>query len=204
MDKINWITEHFNKLASTEWWLSENLQIANIFLDEISKTDNLSLLLKNVEYDTQLLNLCEELGSLYKLVLLNHTHTKTRVRLHYFKKYSQDVIHNHKWPFISRIICGNVIQHLFKTALDTAPLASVKHLQHSSYYLSTDCFHALEVESGIITLILRGPDLLSNATWYNKERKEDWKHTGGEEDTRMRKLKHSEVVALTTTILNTF
>jgi hypothetical protein len=179
------IYSRFAKVAKTEWWTSvAAMADAAEFLEAASSNDTLGALLDAVRLDPNLSRLCERLRSLDKIVLQDDMSTKTRLRLHYFKAGTYDLIHNHKWPFVSKILKGHLVQELFNSIDATSPQFVSSFEAHSTYFLSPGFFHKLRAKEQTITLVLRGPDLVSSAQWRDLNSGDTWEHVGGKEDSK--------------------
>ncbi len=185
MESVINIYTRFADLAKTEWWTSvDAMADAAQFLEAASSNDTLSALLDAVRLDPNLSQLCERLRSLDKIVLQDDMSTKTRLRLHHFKAGTYDLIHNHKWPFVSRILKGHLVQELFSSIDVTSPQFVSSFEAHSTYFLSPSLFHKLRAKEETITLVMRGPDLLSSAQWRDLNSGSTWQHVGGKEDSK--------------------
>jgi hypothetical protein len=179
------IHEQFDLLTGARWWESvDGIATAARFLDAASEPGHLRALLSAVTADPVLSGLSERLRSLDKIVLLNHPATRTRLRLHHFRVGTYDLMHNHKWPFYSKILKGHLVQELFE-AIDATPPQFVSSFDAGSgYFLGPHLFHKLRAQGQTITLVLRGPDMLPCATWRDVTSGDVWQHVGGKADDR--------------------
>ncbi|EOX3499302.1 hypothetical protein ACPFUZ_003330 [Vibrio cholerae] len=186
----------FKQLAVDEWWLNEKgIKKVEKFLRELSNPDVLFHVLNGIRSSYLKTSLCEKLLSLDKLVLFQHKN-KTRVRLHSFKSLDKDLVHNHKWPFVSVILKGELRQEIYTSSTDVSPVMVSNHQAGDTYYLSEKLYHSLSYKEGTVTLILRGQDLLSSAEWNDITSNESWTHTGGDADPRMTKMNATEIQEL--------
>ena len=177
------IQAQFNTLVRARWWESvDSMQGASDFLDAVSQPEQLSALLDAVTASEVLPGLSERLRSLDKIVLLDDKATKTRLRLHHFKEGTYDLMHNHKWPFYSKILKGHLVQELFDNLDAAAPQFVSSFATNSSYFLGPGLFHKLRAKQETITLILRGPDLIQSAKWKDVNSGDVWNHVGGKSD----------------------
>lgn len=177
------IYAQFEALAQSHWWESvDSMGVAYDFLDAVSKPEQLAALLDAVTTSQVLSGLSERLRSLDKIVLLDDRATKTRLRLHHFKEGTYDLMHNHKWPFYSKVLKGHLVQELFDSLDATAPQFVSSFATSSSYFLGPGLFHKLRAKQETITLILRGPDLIQSAKWRDVNSGDVWDHVGGKSD----------------------
>lgn len=179
------VHDQFDLLAKARWWEDATGVVqAQQFLDLASEPKNLHALLRGVLADQLLSSLSERLRSLDKIVLLNDKATKTRLRLHYFKEGTYDLMHNHKWAFCSKILKGKLVQEVFVNLDSTSPHFISTFCLGLGYFLGPDLFHKLRAESDTVTLVLRGPDLLLSSQWRDMNSGEVWEHTGGKADNK--------------------
>ncbi len=177
------IKQKFNNLCRQQWWQGqEGIDLVCDFLHQASMPNNLNALLTNAAANEHLSYLSEKLKSLDKVVLLDDLETKTRLRLHYFAPGDYDLMHNHRWPFASKIIKGKLSQQLFTSIEDSECSFWTNHKTGESYFLSPNFYHKLKATEETVTLILRGPDLLAQASWKNLATDEQWHHKGGKDD----------------------
>lgn len=179
------VHEQFEQLARVRWWGdTAGIAMAQQFLDLASQPENMNALLDAVPRDPVLSSLSERLRSLDKIVLLNDHVTKTRLRLHHFKEGSYDLMHNHRWPFYSKILKGRLVQEVFESIEASAPQFVSTFHSGLGYFLGPHLYHKLRAQRATVTLVLRGIDLLPSSQWRDVNSGEVWGHVGGKADTK--------------------
>lgn len=161
-------------------------------------------MLMAIPLDSNLLEQCEQLQGIKKLVLIDDTEHDIRLRLHLFEDYSFDVAHNHKWSFFSTILKGGYTQFIHGELQNDATAENIKRMPIStatsysvgdSYFLRHNMVHSLRALPGTITLVIRGPITRPQSHWHDFKSDQHWKHSGDETDTLKRKLSYSEAKA---------
>jgi hypothetical protein len=172
-------------LTQIAWWeAADTKQQATQLLERFAQADAIGWLLNNLLHDDTLMGLSERLKSLDKLVLFNHADTKTRLRLHLFKAGHYDLLHNHRWPFLSIVLRGALKQRIYAGLQAHEAAFECQHRRGDVYYLGPDIYHSLSADEGTVTLVLRGPDVLTQAGWRDLGNNSSWQHQGGKMDSR--------------------
>lgn len=81
-----------------------------------------------------------------------------RLNHYYLDAYSLDSIHDHKWPFASKVLSGTIDHMLFRTNSyeDIAGTFVTQHKRGDCYFLGGDFFHSFNASPGAITMMVRG------------------------------------------------
>lgn len=191
------LISEFDLISNMSWWKEKSdYEFAVLLLKKTSQYSHISKLFENLVNSEELISLCEKLVSLDKLVLYNNANNKTRLRLHAFKEGSYELLHNHKWPFISIVLKGS-LEHKISRELNTDFASFIcSHKAGDVYFLSPYLYHTLEAAKDTITLVLRGPDLLERSEWLDINRNEFWEHVGGKNDSNMKNLNKIQVTKI--------
>jgi hypothetical protein len=178
---------------------------AAALLEEAATSGMVPERLERLGSQPQLLARCEHLMGLDKLVLHDDAGTGVRLRLHVFGEHYEDLPHNHRWSYASRIIRGGYDQLVHGTvSTETAPaeLRSMRAVfathfgAGTSHFLHHSAVHSLHVRPHTISLILRGPSVRDHALWNDRASGQVWLHRGGASDERKRVMSPEEAVAL--------
>lgn len=150
-----------------------------------------------------LLAKCEHLRGLNKLVLHDDRTTGVRLRLDVFGAAYEDLPHNHRWSYASRIVRGGYDQFVHGTICaestpadlrTMAPVFATHFGPGATHFLHHSVVHSLSVLPYTISLVLRGPAVRSHALWSDRSSGEVWLHQGGDSDARKQTMV-PEVVA---------
>jgi len=139
--------------------------------------------------DARVRSLCESYDILDKVVLWDSL-TGFRLRLHVFRSGYFDRPHNHRWSYTSRILVGGYRHVLYGTPErsfsldDLRPSLVREEAQGSCYTLDHRMVHAIEAAaSPTISLVLRGPSVVSEFTVADRVTGETWTQRGAAEET---------------------
>lgn len=179
--------------------------VASAALRHLSTSGELCHLLETLPTRESLVERCEHLRSLDKLVLYDHPESGIRLRLHMFSDEYLDLPHNHRWSYTTLMLAGGYTHYVFEPmredshttpVTDLRPLNVQQVLPGAAYTLDHTVVHSLAASSATMTLVLRGPVMKSHATWTDRTTNQTWRHEGGASDTRMRPMSGETVSRL--------
>src|ERR1700730_8585604 len=104
-EKCNWDDiETVNRLSN------------EVFEYLLSNKKVLTNLVCNIANSKELLGMCEYDAVLNKIVLFSNE--GLRLRIHIFKDRCADRIHNHRWTFSAKVLCGEYVHTIFDNNLN--------------------------------------------------------------------------------------
>jgi hypothetical protein len=151
-----------------------------------------------------LLKLCEHYDILDKIVL-HDDESGVRLRLHIFLPGYFDRPHNHRWSYVSLILCGEYRHYLFGDVeldeqVDPASLRVLQVRQEhagNAYALHHTMVHAVVAEPFTVSLVLRGPAVKDRfLVMDRKTGKSWWQHGASQENADSAKRKHMSLFRL--------
>ncbi|MFD8738155.1 hypothetical protein ACFV06_25030 [Streptomyces sp. NPDC059618] len=137
----------------------------------------------------ELLNQCERLQELDRVVLVNDKASDVRIRLHVFTGSDFDRPHNHRWSFGSRILHGSYQHHLFgdydELSTDTrigSPALVREEVAGSGYVIRHTMVHTVSSVPETTSLIVRGPSEKNRFVVMNRDTGEAWWQYGQKDE----------------------
>lgn len=175
-----------SRVARIRWDDIEDVRrVACPLLKEVaSDAALLGTLVRQISNDASLRALSESYDLLLKLVLIDFTELRCRLRMHIFLPGNYDRPHNHRWPYATHIVRGRYRHVVFRCPDENAttpqpgslnPLLVEEQIQGSGYALHNDAVHAVYADPYTVSLVLRGPpcserffvmDQAEGRTWW--------------------------------------
>ena len=191
--------------AAVDWNGSfSSLEACQALSQQLTESKFLQELLMTLPINSKLLEQCEQLQGIKKLVLIDDTANDIKLRIHLFEDYAFDVAHNHKWSFFSTVLKGGYTQFLHGEVGNNATTEDIQKMPVStatryeegdSYFLRHNMVHSLRALPKTVTLVIRGPILRQQSLWHDFKSKKQWYHQGDETDSLKRKLRVHETEA---------
>lgn len=154
------------RLAALDWTdMPKLLGPMEELLDDLASSPTwLNDAFDHVLRTPELLNQCERLQELDRVVLVSDKNSDVRVRLHLFTGSDFDRPHNHRWSFGSRLLHGSYHHYLFgdyeeltpETRIGTPALVR-EEKAGSGYLIRHTMVHTVASPPGTTSLIVRGP-----------------------------------------------
>jgi hypothetical protein len=111
----------------------------------------------------------------YKVVLCRVPSTRSNLTLHVYGPGHQGRrawIHNHRWPFVSRILCGGLVHEVFSPTFREGqppalgcPTQVIYEPAGTTYFLAPELYHRVYAEPWTATLLVRGAVVPGEASY---------------------------------------
>jgi hypothetical protein len=196
----------WKELVGLDWNdLSRVQEIGSRALLELSLNGQLCELLAALPQQGALVDKCEHLRSLDKLVLFDDVPSGVRLRLHLFADRYLDLPHNHRWSYTSLMLAGGYTHFVYEPLGEGVGSRDIRTLRPLSvqrvppgavYTLDHAMVHSLAANASTMTLVLRGPVMKPRAIWTDKTTNETWRHEGGKADPLKQAMSKSTVERL--------